>query len=66
MIWNLNDPPVIVYNAAEEFVALAKTVNVPNTQAKIINTGVNIIRRTQDFETGLSEWFDSPEVEHVW
>ena len=60
------NPPVIVYNAVQELVALAADGNVPKTQAQIFAIGVEMIQNTQDFETGLSKWFKHPAVEHTW
>ena len=66
MFWNLNDTPVVVYNAGEELVDLSAAGNFPKTQAQIVNIGVEIIHKTQDFETGPRKWFDSTAVEHMW
>ena len=66
MVWNLNVPPIIFYNAVEELVALSKAGNVPKEKAQNVNIGVEIIMKTQDFETVLSEWFKNPAVEHTW
>ena len=35
IVWNLNDPPVLVYNTVRELVALAISGNVTNTQTQI-------------------------------
>ena len=66
MVWNLKDNPVIVYNTVKELVALSKTCNFPKTQDKIFNIGVEIVRKTRDFGTGLIEWFERPAVGHTW
>ena len=49
MVWNLNDPPIIVYNTVEELVDLAAAGNLPKTKAQIVTIGVEMIRKTQDF-----------------
>ena len=66
MVWNLNNLPIISYNAVTELVSLDKAGNVPNTQAQIFNIGVKMIWKTQDFETGLSKWFKHAAVAHTW
>ena len=66
MVCNLNNPPSIVYNAVEELVSLSAFGNVPKTQAQIFIIGVKIIQKTQDFEKGLSKWFERSSVEHIW
>ena len=45
---------------------LDNVVNVPKTQAQVFNIGVEIIGKTREFETGISEWFEHPTVEHMW
>ena len=65
MVWNLNNIPVIVYNTVKELVVLSKSDNVPKTQAQIVNIGVEMILMIQDSETGISEWFEIPEVDHT-
>ena len=60
MVWNLNDSPDILYNVVEELVTLAAAGNVPKTQTQIFTVSVKMIRKTQDFETGPSEWFKRP------
>ena len=65
MVWNLNNSPVIVQNEVEELVYLAKAGNFPKTQAQNFNIGVEMIWKTQYFETGISEWFKRPAVEHT-
>ena len=45
---------------------LTKSVDVPKTQAQIVNIVVEMICKTQYSETGLSKWFERPAVEHTW
>ena len=46
--------------------ALSTAVNVPNTQDQIVTIGVEMTRKTQYFETGLSKWSERPEVKYTW
>ena len=66
MVWNLNNPPVIVYITVRELVNLATEGNVSKTQDQIVTIGVEMIWKTQDPETGLIEWFKRPAVEYTW
>ena len=66
MVWNLNDPPVIVYIAVEELVALAEAGNVLKIKDQIVTIGVEMIRKTQYFETGFRKWFERPSVKYTW
>ena len=65
MVWNLNDPPVIVYIAVEELVALAEAGNVLKIQDQSVTIGVEMIQKTQYFETGLRKWFERPAVKYT-
>ena len=40
--------------------------NLPKSQAQIINYGLDIIRKTSDFEQALAAWYCRPTVEHTW
>ena len=66
MVWNLRNLLFILYNPVEEIVDLAAAANVPNKQYEIFTIGVEMIRKTQDFDKGLSECFEHPEAEHMW
>ena len=46
MIWNLSNPPLILYNSVKELVDLAASGNVPKTQSQIVTIGVEMIRKT--------------------
>ena len=66
MFWNINNPPVIIYNVVKELAVLAASSNSPKTQAQTLKIGVEMIQKTKNFETGLSKWFERPVVEHTW
>ena len=40
MVWNINNPPVIVYNAVKELVVFAALSNLPKSQAQTVHIGV--------------------------
>ena len=46
----------------KDLVYLPKVGNFLKTQDKLFNIGVEMIWNTQDFETGISEWFDCPGI----
>ena len=66
MVWKLNDHPVIIYNSVKELLDLSKAGNIPKPRAQIISIGVEMIWKTQDFKTSLSELFECPAVQHTW
>ena len=53
IVWNLNDPPIILYITVRELVSLAVSGNVTNTQTQIFTICMEMMQKTQDFETGL-------------
>ena len=46
--------------------ALAEAGNVLKIKDQIVTIGVEMIRKTQYFETGLSEIFERPVVKYTW
>ena len=65
MTWNLNDPHVVVYRAVDKLVDLAAAGNVPKIQDQIITIDVEMIQKTQYFETGLRKRFERPAVKYT-
>ena len=62
MFWTLSDPPVTIFNAIEDLIELAEAANLPQSQAQIINYGLDIIHKTSDFEQALTAWYSRPTV----
>jgi hypothetical protein len=65
-VWNLRDPPIIFYNAIEELVGYAIAAGLPKSPAQVVNFGIGIVRRTNDFEMALTEWFQRPIGQQIW
>ena len=55
--WDLRDPPVIMFNKIEDLMSLAEAAGMPKTEAQIVNYGLAIIKRTNDFEQALLSWY---------
>ena len=66
MVWNLNNPPFVVFSVVRELVALSSEGNVSKTQDQIVTIGMEMIWKTQDSETGLRDWFKRPAVDYTW
>ena len=66
LIWNINDPPVNMFNKIEYLVKLAKAAQMPKTQAQIVNLGLYLVKKTNDFEAALLTWYGRPVVEQTW
>jgi len=65
-MWNINDPPVHFFNLVEELSQLSITVNLQKSEQQVVGIGLDIVRRTGDFEKGLIGWLARPVVEHTW
>jgi len=65
-MWNINDPPVRFFNLVEELSQLSIAANLQKSEQQIVGIGLDIVRRTGDFEKGLIGWLARPVVEHTW
>ena len=65
-VWNINDPPVLFFNAIEDLRSLATAANREKSEQQIIGFGLDIIRRTGDMETALREWNALPVAQQTW
>ena len=64
--WDLNDPPTVMFNKIEELQNLSTAAGMPKTEAQIINYGLAIIKRTNDFERALIEWYNLPDAQKTY
>ena len=64
--WDLRDPPVIMYNKIDDLVSLAEAANMPKTEAQIVNYGLAIIKKTNDFEQALLTWYALPAMNQTY
>jgi hypothetical protein len=65
-VWNLTDPLVTIFNMIEDFAELSRAGGLEWSTAQLINYGLNTIRKTNEFERALTEWFNRPEAEKTW
>ena len=64
--WNITDPPVVLFNLIEDLETIAEAADIPKTVNQLIAYGLDIIRATGEFETGLTTWYARPAVQHTW
>ena len=64
--WNPYDPPVLMFNAIEDFESLAAAANLPRPEAVIINYGISLIQKTGDYERALLDWFNKTAADKTW
>ena len=64
--WDINDPPVTMFNKIDDLVQLADAAGVPKTDAQIVNYGISFIKKTNDFEQALMSWYNLPVVDQTY
>ena len=66
MVYNVNDPLVVIFNAIEDLANIASAANLEKLQQQIINYGIKMLKETGEFETSLTTWFDRSPAELTW
>ena len=64
--WDINDPPVLMFSKIKDLAQLAEAAGMPKTEAQIVNYGIAIVKRTNDFETAFMNWFNLPAVDQTY
>ena len=64
--WNISEPPMSFYTIIEDFQKIATAAGVPRTEKMLINYGMDIIQKTNDFEVGVLEWNRKAEADKTW
>ena len=66
MIFNPVDPMVPLYRPIEQLQKLATSAKIPYSPAQQLELDLTLIRGTQDFKKGLSDWNSNPELDKTW
>ena len=66
MLYDLCDPVVTVFTALEDLQELATAAGNEYTDRQLVKFGVEIIKNTGDFETGLTEWNAKTLTDKTW
>ena len=64
--WDINTPPMVFYTLIEDLQKLATAAKLPRTEQMMVDYGLGIIQRTNDFEAGLVEWFRAADRDKTW
>lgn len=56
--WDPAEPTVVMYNKIDDLTNLAAAANLPKTNKQIVNIGLHLIKKTNDFETTLLAWYN--------
>lgn len=64
--YHMSDPILDVFDAINDLADLGDTANIPYSEAQKLKFGMNIIKRTHDFEEAQKSWKAKPEVDKTW
>lgn len=65
-VFNIGDPLIILFNEVEELQELATASGNPFSPVQQLTIGIQLIKNFNDFETGLTSWFDLPTIDKTW
>ena len=57
-VFDIAQPLVIIYNEMDDLQQLATAAGVPYTEAQFVNLGIRLIKNMNDFDKGLTKWFE--------
>ena len=55
-----------MFNELEELEQVAIAASNPYTSTQLINIGINLINNFNDFDRGLTSWFERPIEQHTF
>ena len=61
----MHQPLVIIFNNLDELKQVVMLSNNLHTGTYIVNIGIRLIKNFNDFEKGLTEWFDQLAIQHT-
>ena len=59
-VFDITKPLVIIYNEMDNLQQLATAAGLPYSNAQFINLSMRLIKNMNDFDKGLTKWFDLP------
>ena len=65
-VFDICEPLVVMFNEVEELQDIATASGTPFSENQKINIGIQCIKNFNDFEKGLSDWFDLPAAGKTW
>ena len=66
MSYNVNNRPIIIFNAIEDLSQLATAANLEISQQQIMRYRVELLKSTGEFDTTLTSWFYCPPADTTW
>ena len=66
MTYYLTDPINNIFSAVQDLGELSDAANNPYPDHQLLEFGLGIIQKTQDFERAQLDWITKPEVDKTW
>ena len=66
MQFTVSDPFTKLWKQIEDIGQLSTAENSPYTQNQLVNIALHVIKSTNDYERGLSDWYALPTVNQTW
>jgi hypothetical protein len=64
--YDIEDPPIIVWQDIEELSRLADAADNPYTSRQILEFGESSMLKCSDLESDMIRWFKKPRIEQTW
>ena len=64
-VFDIEQPLIILFNELEELQQVACAALNPYTDTQMVNIALRLIKNLNDFEKGLTSWFERPVQEHT-
>ena len=65
-VFDIGQPLIILFNKVKELKELATASGNPFSPVQLLTIGIQLIKNFNDFETGLTTWFDLPPADKAW
>ena len=65
-VFEIAEPLIIMYNEVNELQDLATASGNPFTPKQLIAIGIQLIKNLNDFEKGLTTWYDLLPAQQTW
>ena len=64
--YNLMDPLITIFDEIEDLEVFANAAGNPFTKEQIVNIGLQLLKNTNDFETGIMKWVKKANADKTW
>ena len=64
--WDPSEPTVIMYNKIDNLINLARAAGLPKSDEQVVNIGIHLIKKTNDFENALIAWYNRHPTQRTY